>query len=288
MPVNRIKSFFSLFKKAFHLFIQYNGTRLSASLSYYTVFSIGPLLLIIISLAGLFLGKDAVEGKVYGQIKGLIGGQTALQVQQIIGNIQQSRHGAIGGIIGFVILIVGASSVFSEIQDSVNYIWNIQAKPKRGWLHFLIKKMLSFSLLLGLGFILMVSLMISAVVDLLSDRIKDYFPAALIDSIYIINIGLVLIIITALLTMIFKILPNAVIAWKDAVAGALFTALLFLAGKFLIGFYLGNSRIGTTFGTAASIVVLMLWVYYSSIILYFGACFTRAYAQTYGKGIRAK
>lgn len=288
MALRKRNFFFPVFKKAFNLFVQHNGPKLSASLSYYTVFSIGPLLLIIISLTGIFFGREAVEGKVYGQIKGLIGGDAALQVQQIIQNIRQSKHSTIGSIIGIVVLILGASGVFSEIQDSINYIWELKPKPKKGWLLFVIKKLLSFSLLLGMGFILLVSLIAGALIDVLSDRFIIYFPGAIVESVYIINIVLIFTVNTCLFTMIFKILPNAIITWKDAVIGAIFTSILFLTGKFMIGFYLGNSRIGITYGTATSIVVLMLWVYYSSIILYFGAAFTRAYAQHFGRIIRTK
>lgn len=276
--MQKIKSILRLFKRSFLIFIEFNGMKLAAALSYYTVFSIGPLLIVIISLTGIFFGRQAVEGKVYGEIKGLVGENTALQIQQIIQNIQASSHGLISGIIGFGILIIGASGVFSEIQDSINLIWSVQAKPRKGILQILIKRLLSFSLLLAMAFMLMVSLILNAMIDFLSDYFKDQFQNSVIDLVYILNTVLIFIIVSCLFTLIFKVLPNTLIRWKDALVGAFFTSLLFMFGKFIIGFYVGNSRIGLTFGAATSIVVLMLWVYYSSIILYYGACFTKAYA----------
>ena len=283
-----LKSFFGLFKNAFNFFNDYNGLKLSAALSYYTVFSLGPFLIVIISLAGIFFGREAVQGKVYGQISGLVGSDAAVQVQSIIQNIQHSHHGTIGGIIGFVVLLIGASGVFSEIQGSLNYMWSISPKNKKGFTLFVIRKLLSFSILISMAFILMVSLVVNALIDVLGARLNAYFPDSVVNLFYALNIVLLFVIITTLFTLIFKILPNAVIRWKDAAVGAVVTSSLFLIGKFLIGLYLGNSKIGITYGTAASIVILMLWVYYSSIILYFGACFTRVYAEHHGRQILSR
>lgn len=281
--LSNLRAFFRLFKKAITLFNHCNGLKLSASLSYYTVFSIGPFLIILISLAGLFFGKQAVEGKVYGEISGLIGTATAMQVQEIIGNIEKSNHGTIGSIIGFIVLIIGASAVFSELQDSINFIWSTRPKPSKGWSKLIIRKLMSFSLLLGMAFILMASLFINVLTDILNDTIKSHFPASIVKSFFLINNTVILFVVGLLFTLIFKILPNLRIRWKDAILGALFTSILFLIGKFIIGFYLGNSKIGITYGAAASIVILMLWVYYSAIILYFGACFTRVYSASKAK-----
>ena len=285
MQWKKIASFLGLFKRSFDLFNDYNALKLSAALSYYMVFSIAPFL---ISLAGIFFGREAVEGKVYGEIKGLVGSDAALQVQEIIQNIQHSNHGTLGGIIGFAVLLIGASGVFSEIQGSINYIWDIHPKKKKGLILLLIRKLLSFSLLISMAFILLVSLTINALIDILSARLQAYFPDVVVHLFYAINIVLMLVIITSLFTLIFKILPNAIIKWKDAATGALVTSFLFLIGKFLIGVYLGNSSIGATYGATASIVILMLWVYYSSIILYFGACFTRVYSQYFGREILSR
>ncbi|RYY31492.1 MAG: YihY/virulence factor BrkB family protein [Chitinophagaceae bacterium] len=284
--MRRFKMFFKVLKKAGAAFIADNGMKLSAALSYYTIFSLCPVLIVIMSLAGVVFGRDAVEGKIYYQIKGLIGSDAAAQVQQIIANIEQSQMGAGGAIVGGILLIFGATGVFTEIQDSINYIWSVRAKPKKGWLKFLSNRMISFSLLIGTGFVLLVALVINALMDILNDRLLNAFPSFSVYVFYILNLALVLVVISLMFTIIFKVLPDAVIAWKDAMIGAVFTSVLFLIGKFLIGFYLGNSNIGVTYGTAASIVLILLWVYYSSIILYFGAEFTRMYAIHTGKGIK--
>lgn len=285
--MKKLKHFFSVVKKAFYLFNEFNGLKLSAALSYYTVFSIGPLLVIIISLAGIFFGKKAVEGKVYGQISRLSGSDAASQIQQIIVSIQKNHHSVAGAIIGFIILLFGASGVFSEIQDSLNLMWSGSYKKrnqqKTGVLIFIKQRLWSFSLLGGMAFILMVSLIVNSLIDLLSDKLKNYFPDYIVTLFYILNIIIILLIITSLFAMIFKILPNSSMRWKDAFRGAFFTALLFLIGKFGIGFYLGSSKIGATYGTAASVIIIMLWVYYSSIILYFGAAYMQMYLQENNK-----
>jgi membrane protein len=285
MFIKRILSFLQLFKKSFSLFSDFKGLKLSAALSYYTVFSFCPFLIVIISLAGIFFGREAVEGRIYHQISGLIGSQSADQIEQIIRNIQQSNHGVLGSIIGFVVLLLGASGVFSEIQDSINYIWSLQPKKTKFWKILLTRKLLSFALLIAMAFLLLVSLTVSALVDLLSMRLKTYFEESVLKLFSLVNTVVIPVIVCSLFTIIFKVLPNAVIRWKDAMVGSLVTSALFLLGKFIIGFYLGNSKIGQTYGATASIVILMLWVYYSSIILYFGACFTQAYAEYYGRKI---
>jgi membrane protein len=246
------------------------------------------LLIIIISLTGIFFGRDAVEGRIYGQLKELVGSQPAQQIQDIIINIQSSNATTTGAVIGAIILFIGATGVFTEMQDSINFIWSVKAKPKKGWLKFLMNRLLSFSLIIGLGFMLLVSLVINALMNLVSDRLMELFPQYTVALFQVLNTGIILIVNTALFTVIFKVLPDAIISWKDALMGALFTATLFLTGKFLIGYYIGNSNLGVTYGAAASIVILLTWVYYSSLILYFGAEFTKMYALQSGTGIRPK
>lgn len=277
--------FWRVLKKAGVDFIEDNGMKLSASLSYYTIFSIGPVLIIMISLAGLFYGREAVEGKIYYQLNGVLGSNAALQIQEIIRNIEHSQLSTSGAILGVGILLVGATGVFTEIQDSINYIWSVKAKPQKGWLKLLINRVISFSLIISFGFILLVSLIIHALVDLLYDKIIILFDEATVYIFQMINYVFLFLIITTLFAIIFKILPDARINWRDAFVGAGFTAALFIIGKYLIGLYISNSNVGVTFGAAASIVLILLWVYYSSIILYFGAEFTKVYALTFGSGI---
>jgi membrane protein len=263
-----------------------NAFKLAASLSFSVVFAIGPLLIVVISLAGIFWGQQAVEGKLYIQIKDMVGDAAAIQIQDIIKYIQQSRHTIAGAIAGGAVLLIAATGVFTEIQGSIDFIWSIQAKPKKGWLYLLISRLISFSLIVVFGFISMVSLLVNSLMDLLSDYLVKYFSHLTIYVFYAVNLLLILAVTVLLFMIIFRILPDAIIAWRDAFIGAVFTALLFMLGKLLIGIYLGHSNIGVMYGAAASIMVILLWVYYSSIILYFGAEFTKTFATRNGGGIR--
>ena len=280
-----LKKFFNILKGTASAFNQDNCIKLSASLSYYTIFSIGPLLIIIISLSAMFYGREAVQGRLYGQISGLIGSDAALQIQEIIKKSQHANKSFIGTVVGTVVLVIGATGIFTEIQDSINYIWSLRAKPKRGIIKFFINRLLSFSLIVSLGFLLLVSLVFSALLDLLSDRLTHYFPDTTVYIFYVLNLVIILVIISLLFAIIFKVLPDGKIKWKDAFIGAGFTAILFMIGKAGIGYYLGKSNLGATYGTAASVIIILTWVYYTSIILYFGAEFTKVHALEYGGGI---
>ncbi len=272
----------SIFKETFNGFLDDNGLKLSAALSYYTIFSLPPLLIIIISLGGIFFGSDAVEGKIFGQINGLVGNGPALQIQEIIKNVKLLNGNVWATIIGIVILIIGASGVFDEIQNSINYIWGIKAKPKRGLIKFLYNRLMSFSMIGSVGFLLLVGLIINSFVDVLNNRLSIHFPKDSILLFYVINLLIVFIIITLLFTLIFKTLPDGKIALRDCIIGASFTAFLFMIGKFAIGFYLRNYNIASIYGAAGSVILVLAWVYYSAIILYFGAEFTKVYAHTHG------
>jgi membrane protein len=284
--MKKIRHAFTLLKNTGIAFNDDNAFKLSASLSYYTVFALGPLFIIIISLAGIFFGQQAVEGKISDQIKTLVGNGAAIQIQEIISNASHSHATTAGAIVGIIILFIGATGVFTEMQSSINFIWSVKSKPKKGWVKFLFNRLISFSLVIGLGFILLVSLVINALLALLSDKLMQLFPQYTVYLFQVINIIIILIVITGLFSVIYKVLPDATISWKDAIIGSLFTAILFLFGKFLIGYYLGKSNLGLTYGAAASIVVILAWVYYSSVILYFGAEFTKVYALQAGEGIK--
>jgi membrane protein len=286
--MKRVRTVFDLLKNTSISFLNDEAFKLSASLSYYTIFALGPLLIIVISLSAIFYRKEVVEGKVFDQLRGLIGSDAALQVQSILINAQHTHATSIGAIIGFIILFVGATGVFTEIQGSINFIWSVRAKPKKGWLKYLLNRLLSFSLVVGLGFILLVSLIVNALLTFLSDTLINKFPHFPVGLFNLANSLVILTVITCLFAVIYKVLPDAVIAWKDAWIGSIFTAMLFLLGKFLIGYYLGKSNLGVTYGAAASVVIILAWVYYSSVILYFGAEFTKIYALHSGEGIRPK
>ncbi|MFC6101643.1 YihY/virulence factor BrkB family protein [Olivibacter domesticus] len=279
------KNGFKIMKDTFNGFIDENCMKLSASLAYYTVFSLGPMLVLLISLAGIFLGQDAIEGKIFYEIKGLIGSKPALQVQEMIKNLQISGKSTTALVISIITLAVGATSVFSDIQNSINMIWHVKAKPKRGWVKLIKDRLLSSSLIISLGFLLVVSLIVNGVIIALTDRLKIYFPDITVLLLNIINLLISFIIISSLFAIIFKVLPDVKIKWKDVRAGAIFTTIFFIIGRFLIGFYLETSGTESAYGAAGSIILILLWVYYTAAILYFGAVFTRVFAEYKGSAI---
>jgi len=276
------KGIWSVLKSSFKGFSNDRILKLSAALAYYTVFSVGPLLIVIVFLCSFFFGKEAVEGTIYGQIQGFVGHDAAIQLQEIIKNAAIAGKGKIAAIIGIITLVIGATSMFSEMQDSINMIWEIKTKPKSAIWLFIKTRLLSFGVIGSLGFLLLVTLTISGLVEALSNRLQTHFHAVTVTVFYILDIVLNFGVIAVLFGVIFKVLPDAKIKWKDVRAGAIATAILFMIGKFAISFYITKSSVGSTYGTAGSLVVLLVWIYYSSVILYFGAEFTKAYAIKYG------
>jgi len=280
-----LKKIIFLFKETFNEFMEDNVLKLSAALSYYTIFSLPPLLIIIISLSGVFFGEDAVRGELFGQINGLVGNDAAQSIQEAIKNIKLSDSGIFATVLSFTILLIGATGVFAEIQNSINFIWGIKAKPKKGIIKFLKNRLMSFSMIGSVGFLLLVGLIVNSVIDILSDRLTIHFPGQLVYLFYVLNLLAVFLIIVFLFTTIFRTLPDGKVVLKDCIIGASFTAILFMLGKLAIGLYLGNSTIGSIYGGAGSVILILVWVYYSAIILYFGAEFTKVYANTHGNGI---
>ena len=280
----RFKDIWLLIRDAGNGFGDDKVIKLSGSLAYFTIFSIGPMLIVIMFFADLFWGREAIEGTIYGQINGFVGSEAAAQIQEIIKNVTLSGS-TFTVTVGFITLIIGATTVFAEIQDSINTIWNLKVKPEKGWLKMILNRLLSFSVVVGLAFLLLVSLIINGLLEALSDRLIIMFPEIAVIVIYIFNLLLTLVVITFLFAVIFKVLPDAKIKWRDVMVGSIVTALLFMIGKFGITFYIGNSNIGSTYGTAGALVVLLLWVYFSAIILYFGAEFTKVFAAQYGSRI---
>lgn len=279
------KAIWQMLKQSGKGFIDDKVPKLSGSLAYYTVFSFGPLLIVIIFLSGIFLGQEAAEGKIYEQLEGFLGKDTATQLQEIIRKASISGKGTVAAIIGFVTLLIGATTVFAEIQDSINTIWGLKPKPKKGWLKMVKNRILSFSVIASLGFLLVVSLALSTVIDFLSDQLQSVFPDTAVIVFYIINQIITLLVVALIFGVVFKVLPDAKIQWKDVMAGALVTALLFMAGKFAISLYISKAAVGSTYGSAGSLVILLVWTYYSSLILYFGAEFTKSYALLFGSPI---
>jgi len=280
------KAFWTVLKQTLKGFGSDNVLKLSASLAYYTIFSLGPMMIVILFLADLFWGREAIQGRLYSQIQDLVGSKAAIQIQEVIKNATIDSSNTLTTVVGFITLFIGATTVFAEIQDSINIIWKLRVKPKQGFSKFLLSRLLSFSLVVGLAFLLLVSLLINALMEGFMDRLRQLFPDITLTLFYILNLALTFLIIWFLFAIIFKVLPDARIRWKDVMAGALFTALLFMAGKFLITFYIGRSDVGSAYGTAGSLVVLLLWIYFSSIVLYSGAEFTKCYAIKFGSEIK--
>jgi membrane protein len=287
MKVMSAKKIWGIVKQSFADFFNNRVLKLSAALAYYTIFSLPGLLIIIVWVSDIFYRQDAIEGTLYKQISGFVGKDAALQIQEMIRAATLSTEMGFATIVGLVTLLIGATSIFGEIQDSINLIWRLKAKPMkgRGWLKLIINRLLSFSIIVTLGFLLLVSLIVNGVMDLLIERLTHAFPRTEVILAYVGNMLLTFLITSFLFGLIFKVLPDARIRWRHVRAGAFTTALLFMIGKFLIGLYLGQSKMSSAYGAAGSIIVILLWVYYSAIILYFGATFTRVYAIATGSHI---
>ena len=281
-----VKDIWVITKQSFSDFIDNKVLKLSAALAFYTIFSLPAMLIIIISVSDIFYGRAAIEGTLYHQIAEFVGSEAALQIQQTIRGAALSKSSYFATTVGIVTLLFGATSVFYEIQDSINHIWKLKSKPKgTGFIKMLINRLLSFSLVISLGFLLLVSLLINGLMDLLITRLTVMFPELTVIAVYIVNVIITFGITALLFALIFKVLPDARIKWKHVRAGAITTAILFMLGKFLIGYYLGHSGLSSTYGTAGSVIVMLLWVYYSAMILYFGAVFTHVYAAHTGSRI---
>ncbi|WP_207533551.1 YihY/virulence factor BrkB family protein [Desertivirga arenae] len=277
---NTFKKLWQVLVGSFNGFMDDRCLKLCAALSYYTLFSLAPMLLMLIYLAGKIYGEDAFKGKVFEEMNGFIGPEAALQVQEIIQNAAIKQNSTWAIVVGTVTLFLGATGVFLEIQDSINLIWRVKAKPEKGWLKMITNRLLSFSMIASLGFLLIVSLVVNGIITALSDRLQVYFPDITI-LIMLLNLALTFFVLTALFSIIFKFLPDVKIQWKYVRAGAFFTALLFMIGRYVISLYIEKVGPGTTYGAAGSIIVILVWIYYSAAILYFGAEFTQVYTEKY-------
>jgi membrane protein len=274
-----------IIKEVFIEFSADNIIKYSASLAYYTVFSIAPLLIVITTSFGFLFGKEAMQGRVYEQLNELVGNQAAIQIQDIIKNIHLSRNSFFATVISLIILLIGATSIFGEIQDSINKIWGLRMKKHKVWWKLILTRLLSFFLILSIGIIMIVTLLLNAAVAAFGKFIGKFISNYSIYFIQITDSILSFVIVAFLFALIFKILPDAKIGWKDVLFGGFFTAIFFTIGKMGISFYVSVSNITSLYGAAGSIIILMVWVYYSSIILYLGAEFTKVYAKLYGENI---
>jgi membrane protein len=282
---SRFSKYWEITKATFNGFSDDKCLKLAASLAYYTIFSIGPLLLLMMSIASIFYGQEAIEGTIFQELRGILGASAAQQVQEIIKNIQFSGKTNFALIASIVTLLVGATSVFIEIQDSLNMIWRVKAKPKKGWLAFLKNRLLSSSLIISLGFLMIVTLVVNGAIEALFEILERYLSNVAEILLLVVNYIITFIVITVLFAIIFKFLPDAKIKWKDVRGGAIFTAILFMIGRYLIGLYIQTTGTESTYGAAGSIVVILVWIYYAAVILYLGAEFTQVYTETLGHHI---
>jgi membrane protein len=274
-----------LLKSTFADWMEDNALRLSAALAYYSIFSIAPLLIIAISVAGLVLGPDAVSGHLKVQLEGYLGAKAAETVQSMVQSASKPSESWLGTIVGFATLLLGASGVFGQLKDALNTIWEVKAAPGSGIWRLVRDRLLNFGMVLVIGFLLLTSLVLTAVLTALSGYLESLLgiPAA-VGGVFGFIVSLA--VVTALLAVIFKVLPDARIEWRNVWIGAFVTGLLFELGKFGLGFYLGREGTASGFGAAGSVVLLLLWVYYASCILLFGAEFTQVYAREHGHEIQ--
>jgi membrane protein len=276
-----MKTYFTLFKQAITEFNRDKVPRLGAALAYYTIFSVAPLLLIVIAIAGLVFGHDAAQNKIFEQLRGVLGPATASGVQEMVKNAAKPASGTVATILGLATLILGASGVFGQLKDALNTIWDVEPKKESGWLTLIKDRFLSFAMVLGTGFLLLVSLVIDTAIAAMGTYASGHLPGG--EAMWhIVEVAFSFCVVTVLMAMIFRFLPDLRIEWRDVWLGAVLTSLLFVLGKFALGIYFAKSAVGSSFGAAGSLVIVLLWVYYSAQILLFGAELTQVYARSHG------
>jgi membrane protein len=274
-----------LFRETFKEWQEDNAARIAAALAYYAVFSISPLLVIAIAIAGTFFGQQTAQDQITEQLTALVGKDGVQPVLMALDNISQPEIRGVASLISVGVLLLGASGFFAQLQDALNTVWKVKPQPGQGIWIFVRKRVSSFLMVLAIGFLLILSLILSAVVSTLSKYRVDYLPGSAIlweNLDFIVSLGLM----TFIFGLMFKYVPDAKIAWKDVFVGSVITALLFLFGKFLLGVYLSKGSLGSAYGAAGSLIVLLAWIYYSAQIILFGAEFTQVYTRIYGSKIR--
>jgi membrane protein len=282
--MQKLKKIYKLLLDIFSVWSGGNASSMGAAVAFYTIFAIAPLFILVLALAGFFFGPQAAQKELFGQISGLVGQKGGEAIQSVLAAANKPKANTLATIIALVTLFIGACSVFVQLQDSLNAIWNVRRQPGSGLRNFVKTRLLSFAMLLGIGFLLLVSLVLSAALTAAGKFMTGFIPQHEIWQVanFFISLGL----ITLLFALIFKILPDVKIVWRDVWIGAFFTALLFDLGKFLLGFYLGRSTVASAYGAAGSLVVVLMWVYYSVQILLFGAACTRVLANKYGTPVQ--
>ncbi len=281
----KLSDVWATIKETFSDWSEDNASRLAAALAYYSLLSLAPLLVIIIAVAGLFFGQDAARGKVAGELGSVVGGEAAQGLQSVVANAHTPSAGVVSTVVGIVTLFVGASGVFGELQSSLNTIWEVQPKPGRGVLGQLKDRFFSFSMVLGVAFLLLVSLVLSSVLSAIGGAVTGGLPGG--EALWqIVNFVFSLAMVTVMFALIFKYVPDAEVKWRDVWLGAAATAGLFTIGKFLLGLYLGKAAVGSAYGAAGSIIALVVWVYYATQIFFLGAEFTQVQARRHGREIK--
>ncbi|PSB09086.1 ribonuclease BN [Pleurocapsa sp. CCALA 161] len=274
-----------LFRETFKEWQEDNASRIAAALAYYAVFSISPLLVIAIAIAGTFFGQQTAQTQITQQLTDLVGKDGVQPVLMALNNINQPEIKGVASLISIGVLLLGASGFFAQLQDALNTVWKVKPQPGQGMKIFVRKRISSFLMVLAIGFLLILSLILSAVVSTLSKYQVDYLPGSTIlweNLDLIVSLGLM----TFIFGLMFKYVPDAKIVWKDVFVGSVMTAILFLFGKFLLGVYLSKGSLGSAYGAAGSLIVLLAWIYYSAQIILFGAEFTQVYSRIYGSKIR--
>jgi membrane protein len=274
-----------LFRETFKEWQEDKASRIAAALAYYAVFSISPLLVIAIAIAGTFFGQQTAQDQITEQITALVGEDGVKPVLMALNNISQPEIRGLASLISIAVLLLGASGFFAQLQDALNTVWKVKPQPGRGIWIFIRKRVASFMMVLAIGFLLILSLVLSAVVSTLSKYRVDYLPGSAIlweNLDFIVSLSLM----TFIFGLMFKYVPDAKIAWKDVFVGSVITAVLFLFGKFLLGVYLSKGSLGSAYGAAGSLIVLLAWIYYSAQIILLGAEFTQVYTRMYGSKIR--
>nr|WP_155707432.1 YihY/virulence factor BrkB family protein [Gloeocapsopsis dulcis] len=258
--------------------------RIAAALAYYTIFSLAPLLIIVIAITGSVFGEDAARNEIVAQIEGLVGRDGAEFIQTAIENASQPAEGTFASVISIAVLLFGATGLFAELQDALNTVWEVKPKPEQGLLNVIRNRFLSFAMILGIGFLLLVSLVLSAGLAGVVNFFSNWLPF-LGPFLQLLSFIFGFLVTTFLFAAIYKILPDVKITWGDVWIGAIITSFLFSIGRFLLGQYLGNNSFGSIYGAAGSLVVVLAWVFYASQILLLGAEFTQVYARRFGSGI---
>ena len=280
-----MKNIISFVKELFGEYGKDNAFSLGAALAYYTVFSIAPILFIIITITSLFFGEEAAQGTIDDEMGALLGEEAGKQLQEIIANVHATGDSWWATLIGIGTLLFGATGVFNELKGSLNRIWELREKPKSSVWNWVQTRLLSFSVLLGMAFVLLVSLALNAVVLGLGDQLAELVPGLGELTIQLLSFVLSFIATAVVFALLFRFLPDARVAWRDIWMGALFSAILFTIGKVLIGFYIGNTSVTDTFGAAGALAALMIWAYYNAQILFLGAEFAFVWAKRHGRGV---